>query len=80
MKTALVTGASRGFGRILSEELARQGFLTYAAMRETAGHNKPVADELESIAKRNTGSVKSKASENIGLVMFWCRNRSSVYR
>ena len=53
MKTALVTGASRGFGRILSEELARQGFLTYAAMRETAGHNKPVADELESIAKRN---------------------------
>jgi len=51
MKTALVTGASRGLGRILAEELSRNGYLTFAAMRETKGHNANTVVELQSLAK-----------------------------
>lgn len=47
-KTALVTGASSGFGRMIATNLAEAGLVSYASMRGTAGKNtKTVADIAE---------------------------------
>jgi len=49
-KVVLITGSSSGFGRLTAETLARQGHCVYAAMRESTGRNKVVADELMGLA------------------------------
>jgi NAD(P)-dependent dehydrogenase (short-subunit alcohol dehydrogenase family) len=43
---AVVTGAGTGFGRLTAEALARNGYQTYAALRDPAGRNATTAAEL----------------------------------
>jgi NAD(P)-dependent dehydrogenase (short-subunit alcohol dehydrogenase family) len=45
-QTILVTGSSSGFGRRISETLAQQGHTVFASMRDIAGKNAAVAQEL----------------------------------
>ncbi|HZO94565.1 MAG TPA: SDR family oxidoreductase [Candidatus Baltobacteraceae bacterium] len=44
---AIVTGAASGFGRLTAEALARNGYRTYAALRDPAGRNAGAAALLE---------------------------------
>lgn len=48
-KTILVTGCSSGFGRKVSERLARKGHRVYATMRGTEEKNAGVAEELRAL-------------------------------
>jgi NAD(P)-dependent dehydrogenase (short-subunit alcohol dehydrogenase family) len=45
----LVTGASTGFGRLISVTLARRGYVVFASMRDVAGRNRTNAAELEDL-------------------------------
>lgn len=47
----LVTGASTGFGRLISTTLARRGYTVYASMRDIAGRNRNNAADLENLAR-----------------------------
>lgn len=49
-RTVVVTGCSTGFGRSLSERLARRGDRVYATMRGVDGKNRPAAEDLRSLA------------------------------
>ena len=51
-ETVLVTGSNSGFGRLIVETLARQGYIVFAGMRATSGRNAPAAAELLSLAER----------------------------
>lgn len=51
MKTIVVTGCSTGFGRIVSEQLARDGHRVYATMRGVDGKNGGVANELRGLVQ-----------------------------
>ncbi len=46
-RTVVVTGCSSGFGRQVSEQLARRGDRVYATMRGVQGHNAEIALALE---------------------------------
>ncbi|MEX3634071.1 SDR family oxidoreductase [Paraburkholderia sp. BR14320] len=50
-KTVLVTGASSGFGRLISVALARAGYTVYASMRDIAERNAEVAAQLTNLAQ-----------------------------
>lgn len=45
-KTILITGASSGFGRYTAETLAAAGYKVFAGVRDIAGRNRTVTDEL----------------------------------
>jgi NAD(P)-dependent dehydrogenase (short-subunit alcohol dehydrogenase family) len=45
-RTAVVTGAGSGFGRLTAQTLARAGWHVYATLRDPAGRNAPAAAEL----------------------------------
>ena len=47
----IVTGASSGFGRLISLTLAREGFMVFATMREPGGRNDRAARELRNLAQ-----------------------------
>ncbi len=49
-RSAVVTGCSSGFGRQVSERLARAGGRVYATMRGTTGKNETIARELQALA------------------------------
>ena len=49
-KTVVVTGCSSGFGRKVSERLARSGDRVYATMRDAEGKNTGTAGELGTLA------------------------------
>ncbi len=49
---ALVTGTSSGFGRLIVQTLARQGYGAFASMRETAGRNATASAELRALADK----------------------------
>jgi NAD(P)-dependent dehydrogenase (short-subunit alcohol dehydrogenase family) len=49
-KTVVITGASTGFGRIVTEMLARRGYAVAATMRDTEGRNAGSRRELEQLA------------------------------
>jgi NAD(P)-dependent dehydrogenase (short-subunit alcohol dehydrogenase family) len=51
-ESVLVTGSNSGFGRLIVETLARQGYIVYAGMRATSGRNAPAAEELRTLADR----------------------------
>lgn len=48
-RTVVVTGCSSGFGRQVSEELARKGNRVYATMRGAEGKNAEVAGQLRAL-------------------------------
>ena len=50
-RTIVVTGCSTGFGRIVSEQLARGGDRVYATMRGVDGKNSEVAAELRGLVQ-----------------------------
>lgn len=52
VQTILVTGSTSGFGRLMVETLARQGYTVFAGMRAVAGKNASAAEELRSLAQR----------------------------
>ncbi len=51
-QTILVTGSTSGFGRLMVETLARQGYIVFVGMRAAAGKNAPAAEELRALAQR----------------------------
>lgn len=50
-KTGLVTGASRGFGRLTAEALARAGDVICASMRDIGGRNAANAAAMAETAR-----------------------------
>ena len=50
-QSILVTGCSSGFGRCISQTLARRGHKVWATMRQTAGKNAAAAQSLQSWAQ-----------------------------
>lgn len=52
-ETVLVTGSNSGFGRLIVETLAHQGYIVFAGMRATSGRNAPAAAELRALADRD---------------------------
>jgi NAD(P)-dependent dehydrogenase (short-subunit alcohol dehydrogenase family) len=53
-KVVLVTGASSGFGRLIAETLAREGFTVSATMRDVKGRNAAATRELQELAQRES--------------------------
>jgi NAD(P)-dependent dehydrogenase (short-subunit alcohol dehydrogenase family) len=51
-QTILVTGSNSGFGRLIVETLAHQGYQVFAGMRAVAGKNAPAAEELRALAQQ----------------------------
>ena len=51
--TVVVTGSNSGFGRLIVETLARQGYIVFAGIRATSGRNAPAAEELRALAERD---------------------------
>ena len=51
-QTILVTGSNSGFGRLIVENLARQGYIVFAGMRAVTGKNASDAEELRALAQR----------------------------
>ncbi|HTS12430.1 MAG TPA: SDR family oxidoreductase [Candidatus Limnocylindrales bacterium] len=51
---ALITGASTGFGRLIAETMARNGYTVFATMRGLAGKNAQAAAELRDLASRES--------------------------
>ena len=49
-RTVVVTGSSSGFGRMVSEQLAHEGYRVYATMRDCEGNNADVRRELLALA------------------------------
>jgi len=57
----LVTGASTGFGRLISVTLARRGYTVFASMRDLTGRNRSRAAELEELGRNE--SLRLRAVE-----------------
>ena len=53
----LVTGSNSGFGRLISETLARRGHRVFAAMREVGTRNAKIAEELRGLTFEHGGSI-----------------------
>ena len=51
-KIVLVTGCSSGFGKVISEILARKGYQVFASMRNASTRNAAARDELLELAAR----------------------------
>jgi NAD(P)-dependent dehydrogenase (short-subunit alcohol dehydrogenase family) len=50
----LITGSSTGFGRLIAERLAREGYTVFATMREVTGRNAKNAAEIGSLAQKHS--------------------------
>lgn len=55
----VITGASSGFGQLMSHALAKAGHTVYASMRDTAGRNKPQVEEAANFAKENNVDLRT---------------------
>ena len=51
-EVVVVTGASSGFGRLIVETLARNGYRVFATMRDVRTRNARAAGEIEALAQR----------------------------
>lgn len=56
-QVVLVTGSSTGFGRLISETLARHGHNVFASMRDPAIRNAPNASELRALVGKESLSL-----------------------
>lgn len=56
-QVVLVTGSSTGFGRLISETLARHGHNIFASMRDPAVRNAPSASELRALVGKESLSL-----------------------
>jgi NAD(P)-dependent dehydrogenase (short-subunit alcohol dehydrogenase family) len=52
-KIIVITGASRGFGRLASNALAGAGHIVYASMRNTTGRNASRVAEVKAFARQH---------------------------
>ncbi len=57
-QVVVVTGASGGFGRLISETLARSGYRVFATMRDIHARNARVAAEIAALAQREALSLQ----------------------
>ena len=57
-KTVVVTGASSGFGRMVSNALALAGHTVFATMRETSGRNAAQVSDVEAFARANKADLR----------------------
>jgi NAD(P)-dependent dehydrogenase (short-subunit alcohol dehydrogenase family) len=53
-ETVLITGASTGFGRLIAETLARNGYNVFASMRDIAGRNAKNSTEIRAQAEKES--------------------------
>ena len=60
-RTIIVTGASSGFGAMITRALAGSGHHVYAGMRDTAGRNAPAVQDLAAYASDH--GVRAQAVE-----------------
>jgi NAD(P)-dependent dehydrogenase (short-subunit alcohol dehydrogenase family) len=58
-KIIVVTGASRGFGRLGSNALARAGHIVYASMCNTTGRNASKVAEVKAFAKQHSVDLRA---------------------
>ncbi len=56
-QVVLITGASTGFGRLITETLARHGHTVFATMRDPQGKNAKNAGELLALAERESLAI-----------------------
>jgi NAD(P)-dependent dehydrogenase (short-subunit alcohol dehydrogenase family) len=49
-QVVLITGSNSGFGRLMAETLARNGFQVFASMRDLGGKNAGAADQMRGLA------------------------------
>jgi NAD(P)-dependent dehydrogenase (short-subunit alcohol dehydrogenase family) len=57
-QVVVVTGANSGFGRLISETLAREGYRVFATMRELHGRNAGAGAELRELAGRRGAALE----------------------
>jgi NAD(P)-dependent dehydrogenase (short-subunit alcohol dehydrogenase family) len=53
-QVVLITGASRGFGRLIAETLAGKNFQVFATMRNVKDRNAKAAREIQELAQRES--------------------------
>lgn len=58
-KVIVITGASSGFGQLMSHALAKAGHTVYASMRDTSGRNKPQVEAAATFAKGNNVDLRT---------------------
>lgn len=56
-QVVVVTGSNSGFGRLVSETLARNNFVVFATMRELHGRNAQAAAELRDLAQKTSQAL-----------------------
>lgn len=77
-KTALVTGASRGIGKAISIELAKQGIKHLILVARERQKLAEVATEIETIGVKVTTlslDLRQSASINIAIAQAWCTHK-----
>jgi NAD(P)-dependent dehydrogenase (short-subunit alcohol dehydrogenase family) len=57
-KMVLITGTSTGFGRAAAETLARRGNSVIATIRDSAGRNRSICEELQSLAPQQGSNLR----------------------
>lgn len=57
-KVVLITGTSSGFGRAAAETLARRGYSVIATMRDSAGRNRQIGEDLRSLAEQERWNLR----------------------
>lgn len=64
-KIVLITGTSTGFGKLMTQTLAKEGHTVIAAMRGTAGKNEAVAKELAAIPNVDVVELDVTSDESV---------------